>query len=263
MPIKITPVKLGKPKIKALIYGDPGVGKTVLAATSNGHPEMANALVANIDDGLISIASRKGLLEARIKSVEELEELQGMAARNAPEFGGVQTIIIDSGTELYEETLRQIALREFKKKNRTDRDKNQIEDYGEATSKLNRVFRWCRDLDYHVIMTALAKVDRKPVDTRKKSKHDAPVLRVAPKFSEKLGTAIMACFDYVWYMYADEKKTEDKSTEIVRYLLTQPSGVVEAKTRGEHFAPKLGRVVKNPNLAEIYSLLLSTENKND
>lgn len=255
MAILIRPVTLGQPKIKALVYGAPGVGKTVLAATAAEHPQMAKVLYANIDGGLISIASRKGLLEAPINCIEELEELQGMAARGAEEFTGVNTLVIDSGTELLENLLRQIALREFKKDKQRDRDKNQIEDYGETTAKLTRIFRWCRDLPLHVIMTAHEKVDRKLVDTRKQSKHDAPVLSVRPKFTDKLGTSIMGCFDYVWYMYMNN--------DGLRCLMTQPNSVVQAKTRGERFAPALGNVVKDPNMSEIYSLLIKTEGQSN
>lgn len=251
MAIKIRPVTLGQPKTKALIYGPPGVGKTLLAASAQAHPQMANVLYANIDGGLITVASREGILEAPITGVQDLEELQGMAARGAKEFEGINTLVIDSGTELLENYLREIAKREAKANSRRDIDKNQIEDYGEATAKLNRIFRWCRDLPIHVVMTALDKVERKPVDQRKQSKHDAPVLAVRPKFTDKLGSAVMACFDYVWYMYIDDEGT--------RCLLTQPNSIVQAKTRGERFAPELGSVVKNPNLSEIYSLLLKTE----
>lgn len=253
MAVIIRPVTLGQPKTKALIYGAPGVGKTLLAASAQSHPQMAKVLYANIDGGLITVASREGILEAPISNVDELEELQGMAARGAKELEGVNTLVIDSGTELLENYLREIAAREAKRNKNRDIDKNQIEDYGEATAKLNRIFRWCRDLPLHVIMTAHEKVERKIVDTRKQSKHDAPVLAVRPKFTDKLGTSIMGCFDYVWYMYIDN--------EGARCLLTQPSSIVQAKTRGEMFAPALGSVVKNPNMSEIFSLLIKTEGK--
>ncbi len=253
MALIIRPVTLGTPKTKALIYGSAGVGKTLLAASAQGHPDMANVLYANIDGGLITVASRKGLLECVINNVQELEELQGMAARKAKEFEGVKTLVIDSGTELLENFLREIAEREAKGNSKRDRDKNQIEDYGESTAKLNRIFRWCRDLPLHVIMTAHDKVERKLVDTRKQNKESAPVLAIRPKFTDKLGTSVMGCFDYVWYMYIDDDSN--------RCLMTQPNSVVQAKTRGEKFAKALGRIVVNPNLAEIFSLLLKTEGK--
>lgn len=251
MALIIRPVTLGKPKIKALIYGPPGVGKTLLAASAASHPQMTKVMYANIDGGLITVASREGLLECPISNVAELEELQGMAARGAKDFEGVNTLVIDSGTELLENYLREIAFRESKANKHRDRDKNQIEDYGEATAKLNRIFRWCRDLPTHVIMTAHDKVERKIIDTRKQSKLEAPVLAVRPKFTDKLGTSIMGCFDYVWYMYIDDENTH--------CLLTQPTSIVQAKTRGEKFAKALGSIVKNPNLSEIFSLLLKTE----
>ena len=255
MAILITPVTLGQPKIKALVYGAPGVGKTVLAATANEHPLMKGVIYADVDGGLISIASREGILKTPIKSLADLEELQGMLARGADELKGINTLVIDSGTELLDNYLREIAKREAGKNSSRDMDKNQIEDYGESTAKLNRIFRWCRDLPLHVIMTCHEKVERKVIDTRKKSKHDAQVLAIRPKLTDKLGTSAMGCFDYVWYMYISEDGE--------RCLMTQPNSVVQAKTRGERFAPELGTVVTNPNMSEIYSLLLKTEGAKD
>ena len=252
MTIKIQPLQITKPKIKALIYGPPGAGKTVLISTAQESPDMGDVLVANIDGGLLSIASSRGILEAPISSVADLEDLQAMAARGAPELANVKTIAVDSGTEIFEAYMREIAAREHAANPKMrDPIKNEIQDYGEATVRLTRIFRWLRDLPYHVIVTALDKADRRVVDTRKKSKQEAEVLAVYPKFPDKLCSAVMATFDFVWYLAATEDGT--------RAILTQPNGVVLAKTRGQKFAKEIGPVVHNPNLAELYATLIRTE----
>jgi len=251
MALKITKLEPTKPRIKALIYGPPGSGKTTLVATANQHEDMANLLIADIDDGLLSIQSEKGIIKASIDCTQDLEELQQMAARGAEEFEGIQTIAIDSISELNDNLMREIAIREAKKSSDRKPDKNEIQDYGEATARLSRVLRFCRSLPFHIIATAHDKTDKRIVDTRKKSKHDAQVLAIYPKLPEKLGTAVRGIFDFVWYL--------DSDGEGGRRMLTQPNGVIAAKTRGNKFAPKLGNVVTNPNLAEIYSLLLETE----
>jgi len=251
MVIEIKAVTAERPRIKALIYGPPGSGKTTLAATASKHPEMEKVLFADIDKGLLSVASVGGLGYADINNLGELEELQAMIAGNAEALNGVQTLVIDSLSELFDNYMREIAQKAAASDKKRDPDVNEIQDYGHATSRISRVVRWCRELPLHVIATAHDKVDKRPVDARKKSKHDAEILGVYPKFPAKLGTAIMGTFDFVWYLAVDSDGT--------RNMLTQPSGAYQAKTRGQTFAKELGQIVKEPNIAEIYTLLLNTE----
>ena len=42
-------------------------------------------------------------------------------------------------------------------------------------------------------------------------------------------------------------------------MLTHSHGVYKAKTRGHNFANAIGEVVKNPNMAELYNTLLTSE----
>jgi len=129
-------------------------------------------------------------------------------------------------------------------KKKTNRSKDEItqRDYGVDTARLRRLFRLFRDAPFNVIITALAKkVYKEGV---------SEPIEVLPQFTEKLGESIMGYQDFVWCLFVDKEGN--------RKLLTQPKGPFRAKTRGAVFSKKLGNIVDNPNLSEIYRLFCSS-----
>lgn len=251
-------VVVKKPYVNLLVHGPPGAGKTVLAATAQEHPDMQNVLFLNIEGGLLSLGTKKGVKAVDIRRVDDLEEVFWKLVNKEPGWDKYQTVVIDSGSELETLSLQGIASDAFddakarhkEKSKRTSIDDLWQEDYGKNSARLKRVFRWFRDAPFHVIITALSKkVFSKPPD-----KNTEPVLLdVVPSFTDKLCTSVMGYCDFVWYMYQDE--------EGKRHLLTQPKGVYRAKTRGVKFPVAIGPVVAEPNLAKLYAQLLKSESE--
>lgn len=246
-----------KPFINALVYGPPGAGKTSFAATAQKHEAMKNVLFLNFEGGLLSVASVPGLRKINIKSINALEEVFWKLVNKDKGFETIQTVVLDSGSELQtldlEITARDKYQEMFKEKGvhskRESVDDLWQEDYGKSTARLRRIFRWFRDAPFHTITTAL------PRKTFKKgaTKDSEPILvSVSPAFTDKLGQSVMGYVDFVWYLYADESGE--------RCLLTQEEGVFKAKTRGAIFAPTIGKLIKNPDLASLYDQLLQSEN---
>lgn len=244
--INIKPVSETDKFLKVMIYGDPGIGKTVLSATATQNPAMEKTLVVNIEGGMLSIAGTEAMATDQIKSMKEVEELMWALSSRQAGFEDYNTIVIDSGTELQTLSLEGIVAAAKKKKSDRDLDEIYIEDYGKSTACLKRIFRHFRDLPMNIIVTALTKRIMPPIASKKTTP-----LKVLPQFTSKLADSLSGYMDAVWYMYLDENGQ--------RCILTQPEGAYFAKTRGQRFSEALGKRVENPNLSEIYNLLQETE----
>lgn len=243
--------------LKLLVYGDPGVGKTTLAGTADGHPNMGPVLVANIEGGVLSIADTDCDTTEQLRTTAEVEELFWALANKGDGFDKYRTLVVDSATELQTIDLEGIVAESLKKKKQADRDPDDIylEDYGKSTARLKRIFRHMKDLPMHVVVTALCK--REMPQNAHKMTNPQP-RQVGPSLTSKLATSLMGYMDCVWYYYG----TTNEEGETVRNLLTQREGPYMAKTRGQSFSRELGKVVENPHLGRIFDLLIKTEVKN-
>jgi len=260
MPLQLKPITVEEQYMKALIYGEPGSGKTSLAATAAQHPNMSPVAILNLEGGLLSVANLPNVYQVDIRDSADMDEAYWALTGNSEEFRAIRTVVIDSGTEFANRTLAEwvqkgMARAAAKGRNVGDRtiDDVQLEDYGKLTTQLRRVFSWYRDLPKHTIVTALAKSVYPPnADTRT----SAP-LEIRPAFTDALGTSVMGFFDHLWYLYT----AMDPSTqEVTRYMLTQRMNGIICKTRGTVFPSAIGTIVTAPNLAELYATLLSSEN---
>lgn len=250
-------------KLNLLIYGQPGCGKTTLAATAMEHPELAPALLLNIEGGTLSVVGT-GLDAVDVHSLQQLEQvLWALSNPEDKQFGQYRTVIIDSGTELQTITLQELVMAASKKDRGRSPDDIQLQDYGRNTNALRRVFRWFRDLPVHVVVTALAKEVYPPNVTAQQRPFVEPS-EVFPLFTEKLGQSVSGYFDAVWYQYVRDGQ---------RFLLTQRTQRFFAKTRGARFSAALGNVVpvrdltqtegEGHTLASIYQTLIDTEIAHD
>lgn len=236
--------------IKMLVYGAAGVGKTTFAATAADHESLAPVLFLNFEGGLLSVAERGDIDEVQIESMGDLEYVFEALRSNQSGYADYRTIVVDSGSELYSQSLTEAVASSVNRdhnRGRAERtlDDTNLEDYGRAMRQTYRLFRALRDLPRHVIVTAHPKMTYpQGVDKRMVEPVD-----VGPAFSPQLQIQMMGIFDFVHYMYLD-------GTD--RYLLTQPLGAYKAKTRGYTFGDRLGQVVGNPNLPQMYDLLLES-----
>jgi phage nucleotide-binding protein len=246
------------PYVNALIYSDPGLGKTTLAASAADHPEMGEVLFLNFEGGLLSIKGKRGVKIRDVRSVDDVEDSFWAVVQKRKGYERIRTVVIDSGTELQGINLEQIAAKAFKKKRGKRETADQLfqEDYGKDTQRLKRVFRWFRDGDFNFIVTAHAK----RLFEKKGENSEPKLVGVQPAFTNKLGTSLCGFVDFVWYMYKDDESD-------TRWLLTREHEEFYAKTRGIKFSTALGPRVQlaipgkseGHTIATLYDLMLKSE----
>lgn len=251
MPLTVSRIEVKNQKLKALIYGKPGMGKTSLAATAREHPDMSPILYADLEGGLLSVADY-GIDHVSIRQSADMEELYWALNRRDESVAQYKTLIIDSGSVLASRILTEWAQRNMERQQRRgkahDRTIDDVElgDYGKTTVQVVRLFSWFLDLPIHIIITAIEK--------EQLSKGDNPVVQaVRPMFTDALGSRLMGMVDHVWYLYKDDNER--------RYLLTRQQGIYEAKTRGAAFQETIGSIVTDPNLATLYSQLIDAQSR--
>lgn len=248
-----------KPLLKLIVYGAPGVGKTTLAATAAEHKELRNVLFLSIEGGMLSVPASPYIIKEEIRNggdysaFEHIESyFWALAQRDYstyPWMKDIRTVVIDSGSELLTLALESIAAQDLARggSKRKSIDETWISDYGDATKALKRLYRYFRDLPYNFVLTALSKnIYPKGTDNS-----NLEPIAVTPNFTEKLGESVMGYMDHVWYMFRDEAG--------VPAILTREYKSYRGKTRGKFFNPALGLNVSNPNLAEIYEILIKSE----
>lgn len=188
-------------KIKAVIYGASGAGKTYFAATAPA------PIFASAEAGLLSTVSHKKKIDpvkyVEVKKVEDLRELLSYLQKGEHKF---KTVVIDSISEINEIIKEGIERK---------RGSAMIQkDWGDLFKVIKGILRGFRDLDMHVIFIAQEKAEKDEQKTEK----------VVPMLNGKAAIEIAYFMDIVAYCYVD-KMGENKIT-------AQPSEKLLTKCRG-------------------------------
>lgn len=220
--------------VKCLVYGDSGVGKTMLMATAPA------PLLISAESGLLSLAKANiervhgaetpgvtyDLNVAEIKTVEDLTSVYDWVSKNAYS-SGFRTIGIDSISEIAEVVLNN-AKRQVK-------DPRQA--YGELIEKMENTIRLFRDLPgLNVVMCA----KREPMKDELTG-----VVTYGPSMpGSKLGAKLPYFFDEVWRLGVNK----DQQGQPFRFLQTQKDLQNEAKDRSGALLP-----METPHLGYIFA----------
>lgn len=214
----------GVDRLKVLVHGPAGIGKTRLAATT-GDPE-----------GTLILSAEGGLLSLREYDIRQIEVGAGAAAWSRVEeavdaliagrIPNVRWLVVDSITEIAE------ALLAAEKSKTSDPRKA----YGELGDRIPGLIRKLRDVPAHVVMIA----------KQGKSESDTGASVLGPMMPGKsLTSALSYLFDEVFAMgFVTVEK--DGASEAKRAFYTQRTLTHEAKDRSGALAP-----VEPANLARI------------
>lgn len=241
-------LKIGNPSstgwINLLIYGEPGVGKTRLAASACKVPQMSPVLIADFEGGTLSLASDMPEVdiwpdpgEERRPTWKDVDTLYGALYNKNP----YKTIIVDSLTETQKFAMSQIMRDVVAKDSERDPDVASLREWGKSGEQIRRMVRAFRDLPCHTIFTCLVSEDR---DERTNS------WKTRPGLPGKLKGEVAGYVDIVMYLYKKEVgPLSDR--EIKTLALTQGTERQTAKDR----SGKLPAIMEAPTMAMIYDMI--------
>ncbi len=183
-------------KIKAVVYGESGTGKTTLGGTC------PNPIFASAEKGLLSIKH----LEPEYVDIKELKDLADMLVFLRKGEHNYDTVVIDSITEISEIIKVGIERKSGKAMS--------LPDFGTLGKKIREIIRGFRDLDMHVLILALEKVE----------KDEDKVVRYVPDLAGKSGTELARFMDIVGWITVDPVTNQ-------RHIITSTNAKTVSKDR--------------------------------
>lgn len=234
-------------KLKILLYGKRGVGKTHFACTANDCEELGPVLHIALEPtdatleerGDIDSISCPSIFEKDNKTknsedyIPSLERLIEMQIAGDEDITQYKTWIVDSCTELEEMNLESIRS--------TKNAMLELQDYGKNTNGLTFIFRALRDLDVNVILLALEE------DIVLGSGNNQVVKGVRPALTKKIAKKLLGYVDHVHYLKGDDNGD--------RWLYVKPTTKFEAKTRGAAFLERLDSMLPaNPTMVDVIDI---------
>ena len=162
-----------------LVYGDPGVGKTVFCASALG---LGKVLVLDVEGGMASIRNT----DIDVVSIESMNDLNETYEMLSETEHGYVTVCIDNLTELQRIITEDVL-------EGTSKDTPAMRDWGVIRERVIRTIRYFRDLNANLIVTCHVAAEKD---------EDERMFR-SPDLVGKLKKQIAGFFDEVGYMFVD------------------------------------------------------------
>lgn len=215
----ITDLNEIKPNLKVLIYALPDAGKSTFAASA------PNNLIIDAEDGLTSLKNNPDMIGPGSKrfpyrNFNYVEQLVKYLNENNPAFDWVETLTIDTMSELHKKGLAEVVEREWKKApSITNRYVAETEHHTENNEHIRRLVSSLKDLNRNLIITAHSKtVEPKGKDAK-----------TYPDFSEKLANTLAAMMDMVIYL---EKREVNGKVQRVFSFHTDANTMTKSRIGG-------------------------------
>jgi len=240
--LKVVPPDALVDWINALIYGDPGVGKTYLLGTAIDDPRTSPVLIFDVEGGMKTLRNKPGIDVVPVRSMKELQDGYNKLFKSIVDDQiYYKTVCIDSLTELADLDIKTIMQQAYNQNpDKIDIDVPDQRGWGKSRNHIRTIVRAFRDLPCNVIYTA---------SIGQQSEENQPT-KFHPGFAGKLRTEIPGFMDIVGYMTA---VIHPVSKEVTRQLQVQGTNRVVAKDR----TSTLGSKVDDPSIPKLWSLIHS------
>jgi len=235
--------------LKAVIYGEFGVGKTQLCGTACDDPDMQDSLLVCVEDGALTLSNASVMRTPLITTLAQLDEIHTGLYKRDKQWARFKTVLIDGVSALNQLALRIVVASNCASNPNKDPNFPSQRDYGQTTFIMSRLLHNFFSLPMNVICTGLLRKGFDTDDEQEKLKRGPRIC--APDVTPKVRDILCSTADMVWPLQAQESGK--------RLLLTQRKGPWIAKTRGAQFAKALGPVVEDPTLPKIMAILRSTQ----
>lgn len=226
MAIKLTTTGQSATHVKALCYGDAGVGKTVLCATA------PNPIIISAESGLLSL-SHLNIPVIEVNTLEDVTEAYQFITESE-EAKNFETVCLDSITEIAE-----VMLSQYKKE-----DKDPRKSYGALADHMSQLVRSFRDLEgRHVYFSAkMSRIEDEytGISTFRPMMPGKTLVNGLPFF-----------FDEVMALRIGEEEDGTK----YRYLQTEPDAQFTAKDRSGYLD-----LIERPDLTHMFDKVLGKKN---
>lgn len=222
-----------------LIYGDSGVGKTLLAGSSDAVVAMRPVLFLDVEAGVLTLRDKyPEVMAVRVTSWSQIQSLyEELYTKNEL---GIKTVVIDSLTEIQKFSMYNIMSNLVRGEPERDPDVPGLREWAKNIEQTRRLVRAFRDLPVNVIFTALARTD----------KDNKGIVTKKPYLSGKVADEVAAFLDIVCYLGV-VPLSQEEGEGFRRLLLTTSTDKLRAKDRTGLLPP----ILAEPTMQDVYNFL--------
>lgn len=229
-------------QLKIMIYGESGLGKSVLAGSICAVDGGCPTLGLDVEGGMTSLAAfgYKGQDRIRFLKVKNFSEGE-KAYTVAKDFliankGAFKSVLIDSLTSLQAKMIKEICVKQGK-------ENPDLKVWNRASALMTEELEGIKDLGLHVVITALAKEVRDEASGK---------LSIMPFLKGSASKDVPAQLDIVGY-YSMQKCEDGVTRRVIQF---ESDGIFMAKDR----TGALPKYMIDPTMGKIMQLIREKHN---